>query len=148
MKRIFFLLLSGLTAAFSMGCAPLDKTPEETCEMLIDCGATYTQDECLMDIGSRELSKECVDAMFDASCEEHFTAPPSYMDTCYDTCTVLGKACDKDDLKICMGGREFVYDCKKVCRYQEAGDYSGSCGTVSPQGDVSEDGDVCWCYIQ
>ena len=146
MKLTHFFFVLTFSAISALACDPIDKTPEETCEMLLACGATYTQTECLQEMGSRELSTECLDAMFATTCEDHFTSQPSYMDTCYDACTVEGKACDKDDLKICYGGYEYVYDCLKTCRYLGKSEYSGTCGTVSPSGDVSAEGDVCWCY--
>ncbi len=149
MQRTTMIFLAIAASLLGAGCDPIDKTPEETCEMLIDCGYNMTQNGCLAEIGSRELSSSCLDAMFATTCEDHLSSYPSYVDTCYDTCTVEGRVCDEDDIRICSGGYEVVYDCYKVCRYAEEnpGSYSGSCGTVSPNGDVSDDGgDVCWCW--
>ena len=85
--------------------------------------------------------------MLAASCEEHNSLYPSYWDFCFDGCVTQSRHCEGDQLIICDGATELVYDCVKVCRYQTDGVYSGECGSVSSNGEISDIGAVCWCQV-
>ena len=103
-------------------------------------------------MGALKLSNECKDAMFETSCEEHTSIAPSYMSLCFDECEGSTQACHQDDVHICVNGSLYKYNCDRVCRYDldiDDGDYSGTCGVTSPNGETSDDGkEVCWCWVQ
>jgi hypothetical protein len=114
----------------------------------VGCDTIADQDTCLASVGSLVLSDGCIDEMLAASCEEHNSGSPSYWPTCFDACSTEARHCDGDQLTICNGTTEKVYDCERVCRYDNGGVYTGECGAVSSNGQVSDYGAVCWCQYQ
>ncbi|MBU1220565.1 hypothetical protein KKF34_02945 [Myxococcota bacterium] len=127
-----------------ISCEKHDDKSEKLCERYSECNA-MEYDECLSSIGSLSLSSDCYDSMMDTTCEDHLSAPPSYFGTCFPYCSVESRECRNDKIYLCNGTYEMVYNCEKVCEYAYDGaEYTGTCGTVAPNGEISAE-EVCWC---
>ncbi|MBN2496945.1 MAG: hypothetical protein JXR96_20305 [Deltaproteobacteria bacterium] len=145
MRRVSFVFVL-LSAALAVSCGgSKGRGIEALCARLIDCGVGISEHECLSSFGPMVLSDACLDAMFEAPCEEHNSAQPSYLGLCFDSCAVEGRDCDGDLIYICQGGIEIVLDCELVCQYQKNMEYTGVCSETGPNGEVSDSGQVCWC---
>lgn len=148
MKNLLIVCVAVTAVLFGANCGNSDRTPEKLCEKFVGCGTIDDQDTCLQGLGSLVLSDACIDEMLATSCEEHNSGSASYFDTCFDSCAANERHCTGDQLFICNNGIEYVYDCVRVCRYQTGGSYSGECGAVSANGQISDIGAVCWCLVQ
>ncbi len=148
MRNLLIVCVAATAVLFGANCGNSDRTPEKLCEKYVGCEVLGDQETCLQSLGSLVLTDACMDEILAASCEDHNSGHPSYWDNCFDGCFTAGRACDGDRLITCDGTTEFIYDCLRVCRYSTGGAYTGTCGSVGPNGELSDRGDVCWCQVQ
>jgi len=148
MKSLLITCVAGVAVLFGANCGSSDRTPEDLCEKFVGCDTIADQETCLQSMGTLELSDACYDEMLAASCEEHNSGNPPYWGTCFASCSTDARRCEGDQLIICTGTTEFVYDCVRVCHYDNGGTYSGECGAATSTGQVSDHGAVCWCEAQ
>ena len=129
-------------------CEENDRASKEgICERFDDCNA-LTYDECIDYFDARVLTLECREAIASASCLDHTSSAPSYLDLCWPPCTgaevpqECGVEDGRDVLTNCVDSRVFRTDCQIHCESTSRA-YSGICGP-SYNGE-SRPVPVCWC---
>ncbi|MDA3862559.1 MAG: hypothetical protein PF689_01680 [Deltaproteobacteria bacterium] len=127
-----------------------DEKYKDLCKEMTECNTFESQTDCMQSFGVLVLSDECTDLMYESECTDHNSNYPSYRDTCFPECSPDEKYCENNKIYYCKNGHLSVYDCYRVCRYsqEDLGSYSGSCGAYGPNGEVSDEGAVCWCEAQ
>ncbi len=141
--RLFQLML---LAAVLAGCSDGDSDDRrypEICGAIVDCGA-MTRDHCIEVYAPFVLTDECIQAVNQASCDDHLQSPPPYFDTCFPPCMGTASTCQGDEITVCSQGRTKVSLCEEVCK-MSGKEYTGVCADqygeeMSPTGQ-----DMCWC---
>jgi len=139
MQRLMVAIALG-----TVGCGGGADNGQRACQILVDCN-DMTQATCDQSWGILELSSECVEAMGAVDCQEHASAAPSYLDTCFPPCSGVKYECRGGSMLICEMGRRMVARCAAVC-LAKGGSYTGTCG-LSYQNQVATH-PVCWCEMK
>lgn len=121
---------------------------QAACMAVSACGEMAQDCEQLFDLAV--LDSACASEIETASCEDHASSAPPFLDTCFPGCTSESQACTAagDAVVACrdVAGelRELLLLCDDVCE-ANGRTWSGSCGDSYMGQPSSDGGDVCWC---
>jgi hypothetical protein len=140
MKKCTLILM--LTAALGLlGCGG-GGGGSGICSALGKCGAAPA--DCELYFDALILPGGCEEAVIAATCEDHRSETPSYMDLCFPPCGADSAVCTGDIIAVCYSARTTTLNCAQVCQLNDM-TYTGVCDNEY-QGVPSADGqDDCWC---
>lgn len=153
LRRRVVALVLGMLAAF--GCskhqgrsAPEKDDATSACDAVEACTSADTGAQCRKIFSSSVVSSSCLEAVEDASCDEHASKSPAYFDTCFQSCSTPGTTCVAGGtLATCaeVGGslHHIEVRCSEVCKGKNLV-FSGVCDS-SYRGKTSDASDACWC---
>ena len=149
MNRWFLFLFSFIAACggsvSDRVCSRLEKCGINQSPIGIDIGA-FVEYDCQRVFAVAVFSQDCIDAIMDASCDEHRKGNPSYS-FCWPPCieSWLGfeTKCIDEDLHACQENSRIVLDCAVFCEEMLNAKSLGMCSSTCPNLEPTDEPQCC-----
>ncbi len=144
LASLLFAALGVAACSSSSNHASLTRVDAKSlCDLVTQCGASTSLDDCEASIGALLVSDSCQSGLDKATCSD-LDDNAALEETCFPKCTSPGTThCNGSYATQCNdSGRTYNVDCAAACTASSM-TYTGTCGS-SYQG-LTSDKDQCWC---